>query len=43
LLAAMDAGLPDCSGCALGVDRFLCVLLATAEIDDVIAFPTELA
>lgn len=43
LLAAMDAGLPDCAGCALGVDRFLCVLLATAKIDDVIAFPTELA
>ncbi|MDD3590509.1 MAG: EF-P lysine aminoacylase GenX [Thermoguttaceae bacterium] len=43
LLAAMDAGLPDHSGCALGVDRLLCALLNTTKIDDVIAFPTELA
>ena len=43
LLAAMDAGLPDCAGCALGVDRFLCVLLGAKKIDDVVAFPTELA
>ncbi len=41
LLAAMDAGLPPCSGCALGVDRYLCVLLGTRRIDDVVAFPTE--
>lgn len=43
LLAAMDSGLPPCSGCAMGVDRLLCVLLGTDRIDDVIAFPTELA
>lgn len=43
LLAAMDSGLPPCSGCAMGVDRFLCALLGTKKIDDVISFPTELA
>ena len=43
LLAAMDAGLPPCSGCAMGVDRLLCVLLGTDKIDNVIAFPTEIA
>ncbi len=43
LLAAMDAGFPQCAGCALGIDRLLCVLLAAAKIDDVIAFPIELA
>ena len=43
LLAAMDAGLPPSSGCALGVDRYLCVLLGTRRVDDVLAFPTELA
>lgn len=43
LLAAMDSGLPPCSGCAMGVDRLLCVLLGTNRIDDVLSFPTELA
>ncbi len=43
LLAAMDAGLPPCSGCALGVDRFLCVLLGARKIDEVLTFPIELA
>lgn len=43
LLAAMDHGLPQCSGCALGVDRFLLTLLDSMKIDDVIAFPIELA
>ena len=43
LLAAMDAGLPPCSGCALGVDRLLCVLLGTDRIADVVAFPVEIA
>ena len=43
LLAAMDAGLPPCSGCALGVDRLLCVLIGADRIDDVVAFPIEIA
>lgn len=43
LLAAMDEGLPECSGCALGLDRFLMILLGKETIDDVVPFPVELA
>lgn len=43
LLRALAAGLPACSGVALGFDR--CVLLATGadRLDDVLAFPWEIA
>ena len=37
-LAALDAGLPDCAGVALGVDRLLMTLLGTGRIADVLAF-----
>ncbi len=43
LLAAMDAGLPKSSGCALGVDRLLMLRLGLKRIDDAIPFPTEIA
>ena len=38
LLSALDAGLPDCAGVALGVDRLLMALLETPRIADVLAF-----
>jgi lysyl-tRNA synthetase class 2 len=43
LLEAMRAGLPACSGCALGFDRLLMVLLEARTISEVIAFPHERA
>lgn len=39
LLAALDHGLPDCAGVALGVDRLLMAMGAGERIADVIAFP----
>jgi len=43
LLAALDAGLPDCAGVALGFDRVLMLATNAASIEDVLAFPTERA
>lgn len=43
LLAAMDAGLPACSGVALGFDRLVMAATGAKSIDDVIAFPLERA
>lgn len=39
LLAAMDHGLPACSGVAMGVERLLMARQASTRIDDVITFP----
>jgi lysyl-tRNA synthetase class 2 len=39
LLAALAAGLPDCAGVALGIDRLLMVVRQTVSIDEVMAFP----
>jgi lysyl-tRNA synthetase class 2 len=39
LLAAMDHGLPACSGCALGFDRLVMVATGAKTISDVLAFP----
>jgi lysyl-tRNA synthetase class 2 len=43
LLAAMQHGLPACSGCALGVDRLVMLLAGASSLQDVIAFPIDRA
>jgi elongation factor P--(R)-beta-lysine ligase len=43
LLSALEAGLPECSGVALGFDRTLMLAAGARTIDAVLAFPTERA
>jgi lysyl-tRNA synthetase class 2 len=38
-LAALEAGMPACSGVALGIDRLLMRVAGSAHIDQVLAFP----
>lgn len=42
-LSALEAGLPDCSGVALGIDRLLMRITGADHIDQVLAFPLERA
>ncbi|HST27177.1 MAG TPA: amino acid--tRNA ligase-related protein, partial [Rudaea sp.] len=37
-LAALESGLPDCAGVAMGIERLLMAMMATDDIRDVLAF-----
>lgn len=41
LLAALEHGLPDCSGVALGIDRLLMLATGASDIRDVLTFDWE--
>jgi lysyl-tRNA synthetase class 2 len=43
LLQAIDHGLPDCAGVALGLDRLLMLKLGTDDIREVLTFPADRA
>lgn len=43
LLNALEAGLPDCAGVALGLDRLLMLILGHEHLGDVLAFDAERA
>ena len=41
LLAALEQGLPDCSGMAIGLDRLLMVMTGAESIAEVLSFPVQ--
>jgi lysyl-tRNA synthetase class 2 len=43
LLAALDAGFPDCAGVAVGIDRVVMLACGAKRIADVIPFPADIA
>ncbi len=43
LIAALKAGMPACSGVALGLDRLMMLMSQASSIDEVLSFPVERA
>ncbi|MFA0088472.1 elongation factor P--(R)-beta-lysine ligase [Vibrio sp. 10N.261.51.F12] len=43
LIAALEAGLPQCAGVALGIDRLIMLAVGAEHIDQVTAFPFPIA
>ena len=43
LVSALRAGMPECAGVAVGMDRLLMALSQASSIDEVVAFPVERA
>jgi len=43
LIAALNYGMPSCSGVALGIERLLMLITKTNSIRDVICFPWDIA
>lgn len=43
LISALEQGLPDCAGVAIGLDRVLMLLTGASHIDEVLTFPFDRA
>ena len=41
LLAALEHGLPDCAGVALGIDRLLMLMLGKSSVAEVMSFASD--